>query len=73
MTADIGLGLLLNILVWIVVVAAAVGLGSLAVIEYFPGRKPKAPEGTGGGPRGTSPDKGSVEPHGAGPRYRKAS
>ena len=73
MTGEIGLGLLLNLLVWTAVVVAAVGLGVLAVIESFPGRKPKAPKGSGGGRRGASPDKGPAEAHGTGARYRKAS
>ncbi|MGE5190032.1 MAG: hypothetical protein ACM3NF_08255 [Gemmatimonadota bacterium] len=37
MSVGIGLGLVLNVLVWTVAVLAAVGLASLAVIEYFPG------------------------------------
>jgi len=37
MSVGIGLGLLLNVLIWTVAVLAAVGLAALAVIEYFPG------------------------------------
>ena len=73
MTVGIGLGLLLNLLIWTVAVLVAVGLAALAVIEYFPGRERKSRKGIHER-RGGAPDAGSrVEKNGTGERYRKAS
>ncbi len=76
MTGSIGLGLLVNVLVWTVAVLVAVGLASLAVVEWFPGReagtrKPSRARQAGGKaaePRKKAPDEEeNAEP------YRKAS
>ena len=73
MADSVGLGLLLNILFWTVAVLVAVGLGTLAVVEYFPGRERKARKGVrddgGGTPAATS--RGDADD--AGERHRKAS
>ncbi len=72
MAGSIGLGLLLNVLFWTVVVLAAAGLACLAAIAYFPGRegsrrKPRAsPRVDEVGHRGPEEDE---EPE----RYWKAS
>lgn len=73
MNAGIGLGLLLNILFWAVAFLVAVGLGSLSVIRYFPGREQKARKGTRQERGGARAARGSVEADGTGERYRKAS
>lgn len=73
MTPGIGLGLLLNILFWTVVVLAAAGLASLAVIAYFPGREQKARKGARQDRDGAHAPKVSVETGETGERYRKAS
>ncbi len=71
MADSVGLGLLLNVVFWTLAVLISVGLGSLAVIEYFPGREHKARKGTHGS---RTPAAGSrVEPDEAGEQYRKAS
>lgn len=73
MSVEIGLGLLLNILFWTVAVLAAVALASLAVIEYFPGRKGRGRKGSreGSGAPPARAERGAA--HGSGERYRKAS
>ncbi len=77
MTVSIGLGLLLNILFWTVAVLAAVGLASLAVIEWFPGRKPGVrgvPVASRRGAQATqSPKDDETDEGEAAARYRKAS
>jgi len=73
MTVEIGLGLLLNILFWTVAVLVAVGLASMAVIEYFPGRERKTRKGTHQGRVGTPTSRSRVEADETGEEYRKAS
>jgi hypothetical protein len=73
MSADIALGLLLNVLFWAVVVAAAVFLANWWGARWFPGRGKRARKGNRP-PRGreaATPVAAEEEP---GPeRYRKAS
>jgi hypothetical protein len=73
MTDGIGLGLVVNILFWTLAVLVAVGLGSLAVIEYFPGRENKELKGVHGGRGAATAADSRVEPDESGERYRKAS
>ncbi len=73
MTVGIGLGLLLNILFWTVAVLVAVGLGTLAVVEYFPGRKRKARKGIHEDRGGTPAARSRIDAGDAGETYRKAS
>ena len=71
MAESVGLGFLLNILFWTLAVLVAVGLASLAVLEYFPGREHKTRKGAH---RSRTPAAETrVGPHDAGKRYRKAS
>ncbi len=75
--SSIGLGLILNVLFWTVAVLVVVGLASLAVIEWFPGREP----GARATPRSSRDADHAAEPPGeastdedeAAERYRKAS
>ncbi len=76
--SGIGLGLILNVLFWTVAVLVVIGLASLAVIEWFPGREPETretPRASRGGAdpadrrSDPSPDADEEEPE----RYRKAS
>ncbi len=77
MTGSIGLGLILNVLFWTVAVLVVVGLASLAVIEWFPGRAP----GAGEAPRASrgvdkvagSRDDATMDEEQEAGRYRKAS
>lgn len=73
MADSVGLGLLLNILFWTVAVLVAVGVGSLAAIDWFPGRKQKT-RSESPKPRAGVPDtQAHAEGDAASKRYRKAA
>lgn len=76
MTGSIGLGLVLNVLFWTAAVLVAVGLASLAVIEWFPGRTRGVrgePRGSRGGTQAAESRKGERDGGKGAERYRKAS
>ncbi len=77
MTGNIGLGLILNVLFWTVAVLVVVGLASLAVIEWFPGRAPGAgdvPGASRGANKTAGPrDDATIDEEQEAERYRKAS
>ena len=73
MTDGIELGLVMNILFWTLAVLVAVGLGSLAVIEYFPGREQEERKRIQRGRGAATAADSRVEPVESGERYRKAS
>ncbi len=77
MTGSIGLGLILNVLFWTAAVLVVVGLAALAVIEWFPGRGPRAGEvsrtARGAGRPAESRDDAATGEDEAVEKYRKAS
>lgn len=76
MTGSIGLGLVLNVLIWTVAVLIAVGLAAMAVIEWFPGREPGArevPRASRGGGQAAQSRNGERDEGEDAEQYRKAS